>query len=50
LLALLTFVAISLLRIPLLWVLLGLGGLSCAFAAYTLRQLDARSQTSAPRP
>jgi chromate transporter len=50
LLALLTFVAIALLRIPLLWVLLGLGGLNCAFAAYTLRQLDARSQTSAPRP
>jgi chromate transporter len=50
LLALLTFVAIALLRIPLLWVLLGLGGLSCTFAGTTLRRLDARAKPMAPRP
>jgi chromate transporter len=34
----LTFVAIGLLRIPLVWVLLCLGGLSCALAHHTLRR------------
>jgi chromate transporter len=40
----LTFVAIALLRIPLLWVLLGLGGLSCTVAYRALGQRAAQSQ------
>jgi len=38
----LSFVAIGLLRIPLLWVLLGLGGLSCTLAYRALRKVQAR--------
>ena len=41
LLVALTFVAIGLLRMPLVWVLLGLGGLSCGQAYRALRQLQA---------
>ncbi|NVO06952.1 MAG: chromate transporter [Rhodoferax sp.] len=44
----LTFVAIGLLRIPLVWVLLSLGVLSCGLAVRALRQmqnLDARSES-----
>lgn len=37
----LSFVAIGLLRIPLLWVLLGLGGLSCTLAYRALRKVQA---------
>jgi chromate transporter len=37
-LALATFVSVALLRVPLLWVLLCLGGLACAFAARQLRR------------
>jgi chromate transporter len=46
----LTFVAIGLLRIPLVWVLLCLGGLSCTFASRTLRQIEAQSAQQEPQP
>ena len=42
LLVALTFVAIGLLRIPLVWVLLGLASLSCGQAYRALRQLQAQ--------
>ncbi|MDI9330024.1 MAG: chromate transporter [Alphaproteobacteria bacterium] len=41
----LSFVCVALLRMPLIWVLLGLGGLSCAWAARQLRRIE-----SAGRP
>jgi len=41
-LAMLTFVAIALLRWPLAWVLLGIGGGACLFAYRVLGILDAR--------
>jgi len=41
-LALLTFVAIALLRWPLAWVLLGIGGAACGWAYRVLGALDAR--------
>ncbi|MCW5652206.1 chromate transporter [Hydrogenophaga sp.] len=41
-LAVLTFIAIALLRWPLLWVLLGIGGGACLWAYRVLGQLDAR--------
>jgi chromate transporter len=41
-LAALTFVAIALLRVPLLWVLLGAGGLACAWAYRQLGQAGRR--------
>jgi chromate transporter len=50
LLVVLTFVAIGLLRIPLVWVLLSLGGLSCAFASHTLRRIEARAALQERRP
>jgi chromate transporter len=50
LLVLLTFVAIGLLRIPLVWVLLCLGGLSCAFARRTLRQIEAQAALPESKP
>jgi chromate transporter len=45
-LAVLSFVAIALLRLPLVWVLLGLGGLACAWA---YRQLDESKRSEALR-
>ena len=42
LLATLTFVSIALLRWPLLWVLLGLGGLTCTATWFILRRRAAR--------
>jgi chromate transporter len=50
LLVALTFVAIGLLHIPLVWVLLCLGGLSCAFASRTLRQIETQAALQEPRP
>lgn len=50
LLVVLTFVSIALARIPLVWVLLGLGGLSCAYAGYTLQRIEAQSAQQEPRP
>ncbi len=41
-LAVATFVAIALLRWPLLWVLLGMGGGACAWAYHVLRQQEGR--------
>jgi chromate transporter len=41
-LAAITFIAIALFRLPLAWVLLGLGGLACAWAYRQLGQLQAR--------
>ncbi|MES2952034.1 MAG: chromate transporter [Pseudomonadota bacterium] len=43
--AVLSFVAIALLRVPLVWVLLGVGGLACTWA---YRQLDSVRQTERP--
>lgn len=42
-LALVTFVAIALLHIPLAWVLLLVGGPACIWAWHCLRQIDART-------
>ena len=42
-LALLTFVAIALLHLPLAWVLLLVGSPACAWAWFCLRRLDARA-------
>ncbi len=39
LVAALSFVAIAWLRLPLIWVLLGIGGPSCGWAAYRLRRI-----------
>ena len=36
-----TFIAIALLRVPLVWVLLGIGGLACAWAYRQLGRIDA---------
>ncbi len=41
-LAVATFVAIALLRWPLLWVLLGIGGSACVWAYRVLRRLEGR--------
>jgi chromate transporter len=46
----LTFVAIALLRIPLVWVLLGLGGLACALAYRALQTLDLLAAGEARKP
>jgi chromate transporter len=46
----LTFGAIALLRIPLGWVLLSLGGLSCAIAGTTLRRIEARAAQQKASP
>lgn len=46
----LTFVAIALLRIPLVWVLLTLGSLTCAGAYRALRQLESRAVVQEPTP
>jgi len=43
-----SFVAIAWLRVPLAWVLLLIGGLSCGWAAYCLRQLARRQQQERP--
>ncbi len=39
-----TFVAVALLRVPLLWVLLGIGGLGCAWAYVCLGRLAAKKE------
>ena len=44
-LAVVTFVAIALLHLPLAWVLLLVGGPACLWAWYCLRQIDARAAT-----
>ena len=44
--AVVSFVAIALLRLPLVWVLLGVGGLACAWA---YRQLGATRRAELPR-
>ena len=46
----LTFVAIALVRIPLVWVLLGLGGLTCALAYRVLQQRDGHTAQQEHRP
>jgi chromate transporter len=46
----LTFAAIALLRIPLLWVLLALGGLTCTGAYRALRQVESRVTAKEPAP
>ena len=46
----LTFVAIALLRVPLLWVLLVLGGLTCTGAYRMLHQQESRAATTEPAP
>jgi chromate transporter len=50
LIVVLTFVAIAVLRIPLVWVLLGLGGLSCAYASHTLRRRETQAAQRELRP
>ena len=46
----LTFVAIELLRIPLLWVLLTLGGLTCALAYRALQQVADHAARAETKP
>lgn len=46
-LAALTFVAIGLLRWPLLWVLLGIGGAACAWAHHVIGAQDAKAREAA---
>lgn len=46
-LAILTFIAIALLRWPLLWVLLGIGGCACLWAYRVLSDVDADRQKKA---
>jgi chromate transporter len=46
-LAALTFVAVALLRWPLLWVLLGIGGCACLWACRVLSDVDADRQKNA---
>ena len=46
----LAFVAIALLRIPLVWVLLSLGGLSCTLAYRALRQVRAPATGTRAKP
>ena len=41
-----TFVAVALLRVPLIWVLLGLGGLGCLWAYRCLGHLAAQKEAS----
>jgi chromate transporter len=41
-----TFVAVALLRVPLIWILLGLGGLGCLWAYRCLGHLAAQKETS----
>lgn len=41
-----TFGAVALLRVPLLWVLLGIGGLGCAWAYVCLGRLAAKKEAS----
>ena len=48
LVATLSFIAIAWLRLPLAWVLLIVGGLSCGWAACRLRQLARRQQQERP--
>jgi chromate transporter len=46
--ALMTFIGVGLLRLPLVWVLLGLGFLACGFAYYKLNQV-ALTNTKGPQ-
>jgi chromate transporter len=46
-LAVLTFISIALLRWPLLWVLLGIGGCACLWASRVLSDVDADRQKKA---
>ncbi len=46
----LTFAAIALLRIPLVWVLLGLGGLACVLAYRALQQLETHTVRKDQQP
>ena len=46
----LTFIAIALLRIPLVWVLLSLGGLTCLGAYRALLQIERRASKPEPTP
>ena len=46
--ALMTFIGVGLLRLPLVWVLLGLGLLACGFAYYKLNQV-ALTNTKGPQ-
>jgi chromate transporter len=48
-LAAITFVAVAILRLPLVWVLLGLGGLACCWAYWQLGVVSVGVQ-SPPRP
>ena len=50
LLAALTFVAIAVLRLPLAWVLLGLGGAACLHAYRTIRQAGHLPPPGGPQP
>jgi chromate transporter len=43
--ALLTFIGVGLLRLPLMWVILGLGTLACSFAYYKLTRAALSKQT-----
>ncbi len=48
LLAAITFVAVAMLRLPLAWVLLGIGGSACAYAYRALRSLQSHSARVEP--
>jgi chromate transporter len=50
LLAALTFVAIAILRLPLAWVLLGVGGAACVYAYRTLQKLPQGTAQPGPQP
>jgi chromate transporter len=50
LIVVLTFVAIALLRIPLVWVLLALGGLSCVYASRSLGRIAAQAAPQDSKP
>ena len=45
-----TFVAIAMLRLPLVWVLLGVGGVACAYAYRVIQQLEAGKATQGQQP
>lgn len=44
-LAVLTFVAIAVLRLPLIWVLLGIGGLACVIAYQSIQRIQAHNSS-----
>jgi chromate transporter len=46
----LTFVAIGLLRVPLVWVLLSLGGFSCTLTFFSMRKMQAHSAKTESKP